>query len=73
MVLQGHSAIFCNFHGNYSLIFHVNRSYIYDTIMDNESHVGNIQFWFFNMNYLRTKYATFWSKQNTIGHLVANN
>ena len=31
-------------------------------IKGNESHVGNIQFWFFNNNHLPIKNATFWSK-----------
>ena len=35
---------------------------ICDTIKGNESHVGNIQFWFFNINHLPIYNATFWSK-----------
>ena len=35
---------------------------ICDTIKGNESHVGNIQFWFFNVNHLCIQNATFWSK-----------
>ena len=35
---------------------------ICDTVKGNESHVGNIQFWFFNINLLSIKNATFWSK-----------
>ena len=35
---------------------------ICDTIKGNESHVGNIQFWFFNINHLSILNATFWSK-----------
>ena len=35
---------------------------ICDTIKGNESHVGNIQFWAFNINHLSIKNATFWSK-----------
>ena len=34
-------------------------SHICDTIKANESHVGNFQFWFFNINYLSIKHATF--------------
>ena len=30
-----------------------------NTIKGNESHVGNIQFWFFNINHLSIKNATF--------------
>ena len=36
--------------------------YICDTIKGNESHIGNIQFWFFKINHLSIKSATFWSK-----------
>ena len=35
---------------------------ICDTIKGNVSHVGNIQFWFFSINYLSIKNATFWCK-----------
>ena len=38
------------------------QSHICDTIKGNESHVGNFQFWFSNINYLLIKHATFWSK-----------
>ena len=33
-------------------------------IKGNESHVGNIQFWFFNITNLSTLNATFWSKSH---------
>ena len=36
--------------------------YICDTIKGNDSHVGNIQFWFFIINHLSILNATFWSK-----------
>ena len=32
------------------------------TIKESKSHVGNIQFWFFNINHLTIKNATCWSK-----------
>ena len=38
------------------------RYAICDMIKGNESHVGNIQFWFFSINHLYIKNATFWSK-----------
>ena len=36
--------------------------YICDTIKENESHVGNMEFWLFNINHVFIKNATFWFK-----------
>ena len=45
-----------------SPLFQCAESHICDTIKGNESYVGSIQIWFFNINHFPISNATFWSK-----------
>ena len=52
-------------HVNHTFIKHCilgKKWSICDTIKGKGSHVGNIQFWFFNINYRPLQNATYWSK-----------